>query len=358
MKFVRQIIDGFSSWINSVATTIISIFDRLRSQRHVQLIEGERDKFTLHILDSVKNSNLPDHQIHIANGSIVGALPPNWTTILHGSQIELVLLPSRFLFRPLELPKRAAEYLEGIVRSQIDRLTPWAANEAVYSWTPPVDAANERIHLMIAATARAMVAPYLQAIATLGSSSIAVTTVSLNSDSNAVPIKIYEQRISAVDTARIRSILVAVFLLSGLLATISIGVSAVIADNLGSEQQELLRKISARRAAMRSVSDLSGGSALQALERRKQTTPSSVIVLEALSTLLPDDTYVTEFRVDGEKLQIVGITSDAPSLIRLIERSPHFKRATFFAPTTRSPGETRDRFHIEANINPVFTFGS
>jgi general secretion pathway protein L len=132
----------------------------------------------------------------------------------------------------------------------------------------------------------------------------------------------------------------------------------VIADNLGSEQQELLRKISARRAAMRSVSDLSGGSALQALERRKQTTPSSVIVLEALSTLLPDDTYVTEFRVDGEKLQIVGITSDAPSLIRLIERSPHFKRATFFAPTTRSPGETRDRFHIEANINPVFTFGS
>lgn len=358
MKFVRQIIDGFSSWINSVATTINSIFDRLRSQRHVQLIEGERDKFTLHILDSVKNSNLPDHQIHIANGSIVGALPPNWTTILHGSQIELVLLPSRFLFRPLELPKRAAEYLEGIVRSQIDRLTPWAASEAVYSWTPPVDTANERIHLMVAATARAMVAPYLQAIASLDSSSIAVTTVPLNSDSNAVPIKIYEQRISAVDTARIRSILVAVFLLSGLSATISIGVSAVIADNLGSEQQELLRKISARRAAMRSVSDLSGGSALQALERRKQTTPSSVIVLEALSTLLPDDTYVTEFRVDGEKLQIVGITSDAPSLIRLIERSPHFKRATFFAPTTRSPGETRDRFHIEANINPVFTFGS
>ena len=359
MKFVRQIIDGFSSWINSVATTIISIFDRLRSQRHVQLIEGERDKFTLHILDSVKNSNLSDHQIHIANGSIVGALPPNWRASLHGSQIELVLLPSRFLFRPLELPKRAAEYLEGIVRSQIDRLTPWATNEAVYSWTPPIEAANDRIHLMIAATARAMIAPYLQAIATFGSSSIAVTTTPLNSDSNAAPIKVYEQRMrSAVNVARIRSILVAVFLICGLSATISIGVSAVIADNLGSEQQELLRKISARTAAMRSVSDLSGGSALHLLERRKQTTPSSVIVLEALSALLPDDTYVTEFRVDGEKLQIVGITSDAPSLIRLIERSPHFKRATFFAPTTRPTGEIRDRFHIEANINPVFTFGS
>jgi general secretion pathway protein L len=359
MKFLRQIIDGFSSWINSVATTINSLFDRLRSQRHVQLIEEERDKFTFHRLDSVKTSNVPDLQIHVTNGSIVGALPPNWTTILHGSQIELVLLPSRFLFRPLELPKRAAEYLEGIVRSQIDRLTPWTASEAVYSWTPPVDAANDRIHLTIAATARAMVAPYLQALATLGSSSIAVTTSALNPDSNAVPIKVYEQRMrSAVDVARIRSILAVVFLITGLATAISIGVSAVIADSLGSEQQELMRKIAARRAAMRSASDLSGGSALQALERLKQTTPSSVIVLEALSALLPDDTYVTEFRVDGEKLQVVGITNDAPSLIRLIERSPHFKRATFFAPTTRSQGETRDRFHIEANINPVFTFGS
>jgi general secretion pathway protein L len=359
MTFLSQIIDGFSCWINSVAATINSVFDRLRSQRHVQLIEEDRDTFTFHVLDNVKNSNLPDHRVRIANGSVVGALPPNWVTILQGSRIELVLQPSRFLFRPLELPKRAAEYLEGIVRSQIDRLTPWMANEAVYSWTPPIDAANDRIHLMIAATARATVAPYLQAIATLGSASTVVTTIALNPDSNAAPIKVYEQRMgSAVDVARIRPILVAVFLLSGLLTTISVGVSAMVANNLGSEQQELLRKISARRAAMRSVNDLSGGSALQMLERRKQTTPSSVIVLEALSALLPDDTYVTELRVEGEKLQIVGITSDAPSLIQLIEQSPHFARATFFAPTTRSPGETKDRFHIEARINPVFTFGS
>ena len=91
-------------------------------------------------------------------------LPPKWLSILRGSQIELVLQSSRFLFRPLELPKRAAEYLEGIVRSQIDRLTPWTANEAVYSWTPPTDAPNDRINLTIAATARSMVAPYLRAI--------------------------------------------------------------------------------------------------------------------------------------------------------------------------------------------------
>jgi general secretion pathway protein L len=359
MKVLRQIIEAFSYWINSVAATINSIFDRLRSQRHVQLIEVERDSFTFHILDNVKNSDLLDHPVRIVNGSVVGALPANWATVLHGSRIELVLQPSRFLFRPLELPKRATDYLEGIVRSQIDRLTPWAANEAIYSWTPPINAANDRIHLMIAATARAKIAPYLQAIAALGSASIVITTIALHLDSNAAPIKVYDQRMrSAVDVARIRPVLVATFLLCGLSAIFSLGVSAIVADGLGNEQQDLLRKISARRAAMRSVNDLPGGSVLQMLERRKQASPSSVIVLEALSAVLPDDTYVTEFRFEREKLQIVGITSDAPSLIQLIEQSRHFAHATFFAPTTRSLGETKDRFHIEARINPVFAFGS
>jgi general secretion pathway protein L len=356
MKLLRQIIEGFSRWIDTVAETINSLFDRLRSQRHVQFIEEEQDTFTLHESGNGKGFHLPDHRVRIVGGSMAETLPPNWTAVLRGSRIELILRPSRFLFRPLELPKRAVEYLEGIVRSQIDRLTPWTANEAIYSWTLPVDAPNDRIQLMIAATARAMVAPYLQAIGGLNAASIAITTVQLTPDSKPSPIKFHEQRMrSAIDVRRIRLILMAIFLLSGLSAAAAVGVSVIAADSLSTERLELMRKISARKAAMRSFFE---GSGLQSLERRKQTTPSSVIVLEALSALLPDDTYVTELRIDGEKLQIVGITSDAPSLIRLIELSPHFARATFFAPTTRSAGAMKEQFHIEARINPVFTAGS
>src|SRR5205807_6257014 len=86
------------------------------------------------------------------------------------------------------------------------------------------------------------------------------------------------------------------------------------------------------------------------LERRKHGSPASVIALEALSRVLPDHTYVTELHVVDNKLQVVGITRDAPSLISLIEQSPHFTRATFFAPTTRSPSDPGERFHIEARV--------
>jgi general secretion pathway protein L len=277
-------------------------------------------------------------------------------SILRGSRIELVLRPSRFLFRPLELPKRAGEYLDGIVRSQIDRLTPWTAGEAVYSWTPPIDAPNDRIRLTIAATARTMIAPYLRAIAGLNAASVIVTTVHSNKDAKPSQIRFLEQRTRSVAAVqRIRIGLVTVLLLSGLSAAASIGVSTLATDSFSAERQELLRKISARKAAMRNLFE---GSAAQSLEKRKHTTPSSAFVLEALSAVLPDDTYVTELRIDGEKLQIIGVTSDAPSLIKLIEQSPHFAQAIFFAPTTRSPGTPGERFHIESRINPVFTFGS
>jgi len=352
MNMLRQIGESFSRWIDSVAENVHSLIDRWCGvQRQVQLIEQEQDTFTLHALGPAKDASLPDQRIRIAQGAIAETLSADWLETFRGSRAELVLRPNRFMFRPLELPKRAAEFLDGIVRAQIDRLTPWTVGEAVYSWTPPIEAGNERIQLTVAATARAQVTPYVKALAALGATAIVVSTVPQEAASGAAPLKVFEQQSrGAFEITRIRRILMLVLAAAAAMAVISIGVSSIAADSLDTEQQDLTRQISKRRAAMRQ----DGGNAQRMLERRKQTTAASVIILEALSKLLPDHTFVTELRVEGGKVQVTGLTRDAPSLIRLIEQSPHFERATFFAPTTQSPGEPGERFHIEARIKPHF----
>jgi general secretion pathway protein L len=84
----------------------------------------------------------------------------------------------------------------------------------------------------------------------------------------------------------------------------------------------------------------------------KESIPSTVIVLEALSRALPDAAYLTELHLDNTTLRMIGLASDAPSLIAPLERSGHFTDVHFFAPTTRGPDGSLFRFHIEARVVP------
>jgi general secretion pathway protein L len=352
MNRLRQLSDIFSRWIDVVAATVHALLNRWSPQRVVRVTEEEQGTFALQAFGDAKDLILPDQQIRIADGAMTATLSDDWKTWLRGSRAEVILRPGRFMFRPLELPKRAGEFLEGIVRSQIDRLTPWSVSEAAYTWTPPVEAANDRIQLTVAATARSMLMPYVRAVAELGAASVIVSTVPQDAGIADGALKVYEQRNGGtIEVTRIRQILTMVFIGAAALALVSSGVSSILGDSLDSEQQDLSHKIAVRRAAIRRSAD---GGAQRMLERRKQTTPAAVMVLDALSKVLPDHTYVIELRIENGKVQVTGITKDAPSLIRLIEQSPHFEHAAFFAPTTQSPGEPGERFHIEARVKPYF----
>jgi general secretion pathway protein L len=363
MSTLGNIGTGFSLWIDAVARSLNATVEHFKSRQRVQLVQDDQG-FTLCLAEpgrakrkrraKGKATTLSTYRVRIAEGSVSDPLPPDWAAAFRGSRAELVLQPSCFLFRPLELPKRAGEFLEGIVRSQIDRLTPWKASDAVYHWTPPAEAANERIVLTIVATARTVVAPLVQAVADLGAAAVVVST--LPPGAQAAPVTVFEQRArAAVDLGRLRAALLAVFVATGLAAAMSMAASGFVADHYDALKQQSQRRIAERRAMIRAGQ--SGDSTAALLEKRKHTTPSSVMVIEELSALLPDNTYATELRIEGDKLQVVGITQDAPSLIQIIEQSPHFTRATFFAPTTRAANDPGERFHIEAHIKPHFGIG-
>ena len=351
MNFLRQIGDYFLRWIDCVAATVVTILGRLVAPRTVRLSEQDNGTFALHVSDGSSSASFMP--VKFSNG--VASCDAEAATILKGSKVELAMRPERFFFRPLELPRRASEFLDGIVRSQIDRITPWSANEAVFGWSQPSEIAPDRISVTIAAAARAQVIPFTQAVSHLGAKTIIVSTPLPNTGSGAAEVKVFEHLAAHVlGVSQIRRALLGGLLLLAFLSGLTVAANVFVGGELQRRQDEVSRRIAERRGLIRAGSDAVTNSALAKLARRKSETPASVITLEALSKVLPDNTYVTEFRIEGDKMQVVGITNDAPALIRLIEQTPHFSRATFFAPTTRSPSDSRDRFHIEARIKPVF----
>jgi general secretion pathway protein L len=356
MKYLRQFLEAISRWIDCVAAAIVAMRGWFVASRPVEFIEEGDGEFSLRTggKDAGSRARPEAGRIRIMDGKVAGKVPGALAAKLKACRAELVLQPGRFMFRPLELPRRAGEFLDGIVRSQVDRLTPWSPAEAAFGWSPPTDAGDDRITVTVAATARALITPLVEAVAGLGADSIVVSTHAPSPASAAVAIKVFEHMVrGALELRRVRRALMAVLIAAGLVASAAVAAQIVVGDDLEARQLDVGRRIAARRMALR-AGDASGDTALAALERRKHETPASVIVLEALSQILPDHTYVTELRITGDKMQVVGVTRDAPSLIRLIEQSSQFARATFFAPTTHSPTEPGEHFHIEAHIEPVF----
>lgn len=344
MRFLRTLSAIIVAWTNSAATAVVGGFDWLVSPRVVRLIEDDVDSFRIEATN--RSGNAPS-RVRLVDGVLSA---PDLAPIFKGSRVEIVLQPKRFLFRPLELPARAADFLEGIVRAQIDRLTPWTANEAVFGCSSPVATGTESITTVIAVTTRKIAATYVQAISDFHPVAIAICADVTERDVGRV--KVFEQKARGhLDAVRLGRALLVGLAATATAAALSLVVAAYTVDYLGAQEDELARQISQRRSAIRAVG-AGDRSPTAALERRKHETPANVIVLDALTQVLPDHTYVTELHVQGGKIQVAGITRDAPALISLIEQSPHFTRATFYAPTTRGVADPGDRFHIEARIQP------
>ena len=133
--------------------------------------------------------------------------------------------------------------------------------------------------------------------------------------------------------------------LSGLAFATSLCAWVVVGRADDARLADLQTQIAERRAAILNRRDSAAEQAIQALQARKRTAPSAVMTLEALAKTLPDDTHLTELRIEDGKVQIVGLSGDAPALIRLIEQSKRFTRATFLRPYCQSGKRRRDLSH-------------
>jgi general secretion pathway protein L len=357
MKAFSIMADAFSRWIDSVAQAVLTLHGWLAPPRVVQLIEGETGTFAVRTDGQSADARSPNGCLRIAEGKIIEPPPPDIAQLLSGSRLELILRSERFLFAPLELPGRAAEFLDGVVRAQIDRLTPWSAAEAAFGCSRPTQSGGERIAITIAATARSSIMPYIQATACLGAYSTAVLTSPDHHGMKRIQL-LWDERAAGVtkQARRLRLAVVMLLASAGTAAILAVGASIVVKPILEAREKALLRQVSetgASEGGSRPVAAGSAAAAWRILEHRKNDHPPNVIVLEELSQLLPDQTYVTELTIEDDKLRISGMTQNAPSLVGVFEQSGRFTQATFFAPTTKSPSDPGERFNIEAHIQSM-----
>ena len=349
MSAAFSTLKALSRWIDDVTAGLARIGSALRRRRTIELVEQPDGSFlALELRNGVKRP-LSEPPLRFGEGGLAARKSARLSGLIPKSWIDVELVSSRFVFRTLELPLGADQFLEGIVRSQIDRLTPWSAGDAAFGWGAPREVAPNRISVTVAATAHARVAPIAKSLIAERAHGVRMST--RLTDENAI-VRIWTQQSDRGGDRRLRLGVLIALGAAGLTLLVSLGAWLIVGNLYDARDWELRQDLARRRAELLQGRDPTA-QAVQAIEERKRTTPSAVIALEEMSKALPYDAHLTELRIEDGKIEIIGVARDASALIPLIEQSSQFTEATFVAATTRVPNGG-ELFHIEARLQASF----
>lgn len=306
----------------------------------------------------------PTGPVEPERGPVLGVLAAGERVsaeLSHAARSGIVILEipgENVVGRRLAVPVQAREFVAGIVRNQLDRLSPWHCDQAIYAFAAEIsteDAATLDVRVLIAS--RSVVDGLRAEIAAMGISVDRVVASLSGAGGGGTAVTLWSRLVDIspeYETQMRRR--TAFGIAAAIAASLAFSLWAMIsAASISGTNDEIAAQINALRHQLQSPLTPASAASLPPGEREwyeKEIFPSAVIVIEALSRALPDDAYLTELSLHDTTFHIVGLTSDAPSLIAPLEHSQILTGVHFFAPTTREPDGKHFRFYIEGQIQP------
>jgi Tfp pilus assembly protein PilN len=88
---------------------------------------------------------------------------------------------------------------------------------------------------------------------------------------------------------------------------------------------------------------------IKLLRGGEMESPKKIAILRELTQIIPKEAYITELRVDDEKIELVGFAKSATELISTLESSPFFRAPQFSSPINKR-GADLEMFSLKAEI--------
>ncbi len=89
--------------------------------------------------------------------------------------------------------------------------------------------------------------------------------------------------------------------------------------------------------------------AIYLVDRKRDRPTVSKLLLEA-TRILPDDTWLSEWQLAGTEMQLTGYAGSASALVNLLEQSKIFRNTTFQSPVVQDSKSGRERFHVATQV--------
>ncbi len=267
--------------------------------------------------------------------------------------VLLRLPPAAALRRDVTLPLAAEAGLDRVLAYEMDRLTPFAAEQVFYSFSVlGRDREAQRLTLRLSLVPKAPLLPLLGLLAASGAAAQAIEIAPAAGSGEASVLRIPLEHDAPASARRERLLLRAAAIGCGVLALLAILLPFLL-QSLESRRVE--RRIAALQPDVRTVQALqrriAGGSAGAMLVQAERARLGDALgVIAALTAVLPDDSFLTDLALRRGQLTVSGQSPSAARLIPAISANAAFTAPAFSAPVTRIEGQDADLFSIKAGV--------
>jgi general secretion pathway protein L len=256
------------------------------------------------------------------------------------------------LSKTITLPLAAERELEQVLAFEMDRETPFRAEELYWSYRiAEIDRQNERLLVRLQLVPKASLAPLLGALEQVGIVPERVEVTDGPDAGACLPLVAKQNGARSVAgrfVVRSAAICCAA-LASAVVVTPFVRQSSALAA--------LDRQIANGRAAAaeaahlrQEIDELSRSADLIRNERQKVGQPLEI--LAAVTRVVPDDSYLTELELLQRKLTVSGRSAAAARLIGAFAADSEFRNPAFAAPVTRIEALRQEIFTIVAEVGP------
>ncbi len=245
------------------------------------------------------------------------------------------------------LPLAAEPELSRVLRHEMDRLTPFAAEEVFWTWAVAErDKPNGRVTVRLSIVLKTAVQPLLQALARAG---VAVAALEAPGPDGLT------RRIGALPpgagAARPFAVRAAGLACAGLAAAslaIPLMQQEIALEAARSQVASLAPRVALVDGLRRRLAAASNGA--EQFAAVGQRAGNALQAMAAITRALPDDTYLTEFVMRDRKVTLTGRSAAAVRLIGLLSAAPELANPAFAAPVIRTIGDRGDQFTISADL--------
>ena len=268
----------------------------------------------------------------------------------------IIRLSSRYAIKKeIYLPEVAADNLYQVVLFELDRYTPFTSEQVYFSVKPKAKELSGLIKAMLILAPKDEVDFIYQELKTWG-----VKPKLLDFEGEPNTFKYTDPsynllrdtlRVKGFQTKYILPTALSIITLLLLLATLALPVylAKTEVESLKAQLKPLTRDslwVESQQSEIDSIYDKT----VNLIDKKKQT-PSVIELINTLTKLINDGTWLSHLQLKSGKLQIQGQSSTASALIGVLEDSPLFNNARFVSPLTQDKKTGLERFQISVELS-------